>query len=234
LIPDSESWHPEMKVDEDIKFIDFHSHRAEGEKHTITVKNLFAGEEVPASVIPGIYFSSGIHPWHLTGENAPELMAAVKNTIENSRVIAVGEVGFDSMRGPSINIQYDVFIYQALLAEEYNKPVVIHAVRSWDILRRAKKEVNPSVKWVIHGFRGKAQLASDLVSEKFMISLGVEGMSREVVEAAGLQNILLETDDSGRSISSVYSHLASISGTGLNELTDRLKENFSSCFVLKR
>jgi TatD DNase family protein len=223
-----------MKVDGDIKFIDFHSHRAGGEKHTLTVKNLFAGEEVPVSVSPGIYFSAGIHPWHLTGENAPELMAALKNTLGHPRVIAAGEAGFDSMRGPSKDIQYDAFIYQARLAEDLNKPVVIHAVRSWDILRRAKKEVNPSVKWVIHGFRGKAQLASDLVSDNFMISLGIEGLSPEVVEAAGLRNILLETDDSGRPISSVYNHLAAISGIRQNELTDMLKENFISCFVLKR
>jgi TatD DNase family protein len=222
-----------MKVDENIKFIDFHSHRTEGEKHSLTVKNLFADEKVPVSVSPGIYFSAGIHPWHLTGENATELMAAVKNTIGHPRVIAVGEAGFDSMRGQSKSIQYDAFIYQARLAEEFYKPVVIHTVRSWDILRRAKKEVNPSMKWVIHGFRGKAQLASDLVSENFMISLGIEGISQEVVEAAGLLNILLETDDSGRSISSVYSHLAAISGISQNELTDRLKENFLSCFVHK-
>ena len=222
-----------MKLDEEIKFIDFHSHRAEGEKHTLTVKNLFAGEEMPVSVPPGIYFSAGIHPWHLTGENAPELMAALKNSLGHPRVIAVGEAGFDSMRGPSKSIQYDAFMCQARLAEEFNKPVVIHAVRSWDILRQAKKVVNPSVKWVIHGFRGKAQLASDLVSENFMISLGVEGMSPEVIEAAGLKSILLETDDSGRSIGSVYSHLASISRIGMNELIDRLKDNFISCFVFK-
>jgi TatD DNase family protein len=223
-----------MKLDEDIRYIDFHSHRGEGEAHTLIVKNLFAGEEVPVSVPSGIYFSAGIHPWHLTGENANELKAALKNTLNHPLVIAVGEAGFDPMKGPSKNIQYDVFIYQAKIAEEFNKPVVIHAVRAWDVLRKAKKEVKPSVKWVIHGFRGKAQLASDLVSGNFMISLGIEGLSPEVVEAAGLRNILLETDDSGRPISSVYSHLAAISGISQDELSDRLKENFVSCFVLKR
>ncbi|MFZ0472439.1 MAG: TatD family hydrolase [Bacteroidales bacterium] len=222
-----------MKLDEDIKFIDFHSHRADGEGHTLTIKNLFAGEEVPVSVLPGIYFSAGIHPWHLTEENAVELLEALKNTLVHPRVIAVGEAGFDRLKGPSENFQYDAFICQARLAEEFYKPVVIHAVRSWEILRKAKKEVNPSVKWIIHGFRGKAQLASDLVSESFMISLGVEGISPEVVEAAGLQNILLETDDSGRSISSVYSHLAVISGVRLHELIDRLKDNFNSCFIIR-
>ncbi len=222
-----------MKLDEDIKFIDFHSHRAEGEEHTLTIKNLFAGEEVPVSVTPGIYFSAGIHPWYLSEENAAKLLAALKNCLVHPNVIAVGEAGFDRLKGPPENIQYDVFICQARLAEEFNKPVVIHAVRSWDILRKAKKEVNPSVKWIIHGFRGKAQLASDLVSEGFMISLGVEGISPEVVEAAGLQNILLETDDSGRSISSVYSHFAGISGVKLNELIDRLKDNFNSCFIIR-
>lgn len=219
-----------MKLDEDIKFIDFHSHRAEGEGHTLTIKNLFAGEEVPVSVPSGIYFSAGIHPWHLAEENAAELLTALKNILVHPSVIAVGEAGFDRLRGPSENIQHDVFICQARLAEEFHKPVVIHAVRSWEILRKAKKEVNPSVKWIIHGFRGKAQLASDLVSEGFMISLGIEGLSQEVVEAAGLQNILLETDDSGRSISSVYSRFISLTGIGHSELTDRLRDNFNSCF----
>jgi len=223
-----------MKLDEDIKFIDFHSHRADGEEHTLTLKNLFAGEEVPASVPPGIYFSAGIHPWHLREENAAELLEALKNTLVHPRVIAVGEAGFDRLKGPSENIQYDVFICQARLAEEFYKPVVIHAVRSWDILRKAKKEVNPSVKWIIHGFRGKAQLASDLVSENFMISLGIEGMSPEIVEAAGMQNILLETDDSGRSIYSVYSRFISITGIGQSELIDRLRGNFNSCFNIKK
>ncbi len=36
-----------MMLNEDIKFIDFHSHRVEGEEHTLIIKNLFAGEEVP-------------------------------------------------------------------------------------------------------------------------------------------------------------------------------------------
>jgi TatD DNase family protein len=222
-----------MMLDVDIKYIDFHSHQAEGQEHTLVIKNLFAGEEVPLSVPSGIYYSVGIHPWYLTEENAAEMMAALKNTLGHLRVIAVGEAGFDPMRGPSKKIQYDVFIYQAQLAKEFNKPVVIHAVRAWDVLRTAKKEVNPSVRWVIHGFRGKAKLASELVSENFMISLGFEGISPEVVEAAGMNNILLETDDSGRSISSVYSHFTVIIGIGHNELTDRLRDNFNSCFVIK-
>ena len=223
-----------MKLNEDIRFIDFHSHRAEGQEHILLIKNLFAGEEVPVSVPSGIYFSVGIHPWYLTEENAAEMMAALKNTLKYPRVIAVGEAGFDPMRGPSSKIQYDVFVYQAKLAEEFNKPVVIHVVRAWDVLRMAKKEVNPSVRWVIHGFRGKAKLASDLVSDNFMLSLGVEGISPEVVEAAGMQNILLETDDSGRSISSVYSHFTVITGIGQDELIERLRDNFNSCFVIKK
>lgn len=222
-----------MKPDEDITFIDFHSHRAEGEEHVLTIKNLFAGEEVPAIVSHGVFYSAGIHPWHLTEENASELEEALETTIRHPRILAVGEAGFDSLRGPAKNVQYAAFIYQAQLAEEYNKPLVIHAVRSWDLLRKARKEVNPSVKWIIHGFRGKAQLVSELVSEGFMISIGVEGMTTGVIEAAGLQNILLETDDSGRSISSVYSHLAGITGTGQDELFERLKDNFNSCFVIK-
>jgi len=221
-----------MRLDEDITFIDFHSHRAEGEDHALIIKNLFAGEMVPA-IVPGVFYSAGIHPWHLTEENSSELKEELAATLRHPRVLAVGEAGFDSMRGPSKNVQYSAFIYQAQLAEECKKPLVIHAVRSWDLLRKARKDVNPSMKWIIHGFRGKAKLASDLVSENFMISLGFDGISPEVVEAAGMKNILLETDDSGRSISSVYSHLAVITGTGQDALIERLKDNFNSCFVIK-
>jgi TatD DNase family protein len=219
-----------MKLDENIKFIDFHSHKSEGDRQTLVVRNLLAGEEVPEALSPGTYYSAGIHPWYLTEENSDELKSALKPVLEHPLVIAVGEAGFDPLRGPSPDIQYDAFIYQARLAEKLNKPVVIHAVRLWDVLRKAKKEVCPSVKWIIHGFRGKAKLASELVSEGFMISLGAGGMAPEVIEAAGMQNILLETDNSDKSIRDVYSNFARVSGIEHDKIIVALRDNFNKIF----
>ncbi len=220
-----------MKPDGDIKFIDFHTHHSEGDVGTLVVRNLLAGEKVPDAFSPGTYYSAGIHPWYLTRENCEELKSALKPVLEHNRVIAVGEAGFDSVRGPSTEIQYDAFIYQAQLAGQLDKPVVIHTVRLWDVLRKAKKEINPSVKWIIHGYRGNARLASELVSEGFMISLGIKGILPEVIEAAGIDNILLETDDSGSSIRDVYSSFAQISAIDQNEVIAILKNNFTKLFA---
>jgi TatD DNase family protein len=215
-----------MKPDENIKFIDFHSHHGEGGGDTMVIRNLLAGEKVPESLSPGIFYSTGIHPWYLTKENCDELKSALIPALEHDRVIMVGEAGFDSVRGPSTEIQYDAFIYQAQLAEQLDKPVVIHTVRLWDVLRKAKKEINPSVKWIIHGFRGNSKLASELVSEGFMVSLGIKGALPEIIEAAGIDNILLETDDSGSSIKDVYSTFTQVSGIDENEVIAILKSNF--------
>jgi TatD DNase family protein len=222
-----------MKLDEDIKFIDFHTHHGEGDGVTLVIKNLLAGEKVPESLSPGTFYSAGIHPWYLTKDNCDELKSTLKPVLECHRVITVGEAGFDSIRGPSTEVQYDAFIYQARLAGQLNKPVVIHTVRLWDVLRKAKKEINPSVKWIIHGFRGNAKLASELISEGFMISLGIKGMLSEVIEAAGINNILLETDDSGRSIRDVYGNFAQVSGIDQNEVIAILKNNFLKLFAKK-
>jgi TatD DNase family protein len=215
-----------MKPDENIKFIDFHTHHGEGGGDTMVIRNLLAGEKVPESLSPGTFFSAGIHPWYLTKENCEELKSELKPTLEHNLVIAVGEAGLDSVRGPSTEIQYDAFIYQAHLAEQLDKPVVIHTVRLWDVLRKAKKEINPSVQWIVHGFRGNAKLASELISEGFMVSLGIKGTLPEVIEAAGIDNILLETDESGSSIKVVYRNFAQVSGIGENEVIAIMKSNF--------
>ncbi len=219
-----------MKLDEDIEFIDFHSHAGEGDSRTLVIRNLLAGEAVPESFSRGTYFSVGIHPWYLTQENSDELKSKLKPALEHPRVIVVGEAGFDSLQGPSADIQYDAFIYQAQIADKLGKPLLIHTVRLWDVLRKAKKEINPSVKWIIHGFRGKAKLVSDLVSEGFMISLGPGGIVPEVIEAAGIKNIMLETDDSGNSICDVYSTFTRISGIGNDEIINSLRNNFNTIF----
>jgi TatD DNase family protein len=215
-----------MKPDENIKFIDFHTHHGEGGGDTMVIRNLLAGEKVPESLSPGTYYSAGIHPWYLTKGNCDELKSALIPALEYDRVIMVGEAGFDSVRGPSTEIQYDAFIYQTQLAEKLDKPLVIHAVRLWDVLRKAKKEVNPSVQWIVHGFRGNAKLASELVSEGFMVSLGIRGILPEVIEAAGIDNILLETDDSESSIQDVYRNFVRVSGIGENEVIAIMKSNF--------
>lgn len=219
-----------MKLDEKIKFIDFHSHHGSGDHETVVIRNLLALEKVPVISSPGTYYSIGIHPWYLTRSNSGELMDALRETINHELVIALGEAGFDAIKGPVLSVQYDAFIRQARLAEELKMPVVIHSVRFWDVLRKSKEKVNPSVKWIIHGFRGKAKLASELVSEGFMLSLGIKGIINDVIEAAGCDNLFLETDDADHSIRDVYDCLIRNSGITMDQAIAHIRDNFNRCF----
>jgi len=211
-----------------IKFIDFHTHHIKGGDDTITVMNLMAGDEVPPEFPPGTLFSAGIHPWQLTGENLADLQTELLLTVAHPHVAVIGEAGFDRLKGGPREVQYGAFVFQAEMAAEMDKPMVIHCVKGWDELRRARKEVKPVRPWVIHGFRGNGILAASLADEGFWFSLGTGGLKPDVLKAVSHERILLETDDSGEQIAEVYRKFGEVAGYA-DEATERLMlRNFNS------
>jgi TatD DNase family protein len=216
-----------MDLHKSIEYIDLHTHRNKGNADTVAVVNLMAGDSVPGDFSQNTLFSAGIHPWYLTGDNAWLLKSELLLTLAHPHVIAIGEAGFDTMRGPGEEIQYDAFIYQAKLAEELGKPLLIHCVRGWDLLVRARKEINPSVRWIIHGFRGKPLLAQSLAESGFLFSLGNEGLTKDIVTAIGTDKIFLETDDSEQDIKEIYSLFTTVSGIDKKVAIEILRDNFN-------
>ncbi len=221
-----------MNLDERIKFIDFHTHLGSGSTDTVAVVNLFAGDNVPENFSCNTLFSAGIHPWYLTAENEEEQKTELILTIAHPHVVMIGEAGFDKIKGPDEKLQYRTFCFQAELAEELNKPLVIHCVKGWDLLLRARKEIKPSVKWIIHGFRGNAAQARILAAEGFLFSLGSAGISDEIISETGFDIILPETDASGEQIVNVYRKFAEVTGKSMDELSSVFRKNFSSCFSI--
>lgn len=219
-----------MDISREIKYINFHTHHGGGSDNTVAVVNLLAGDSVPDIFQPNTLFSAGIHPWYLTGDNAEELKTTLILTLAHPHVIMIGEAGFDLIRGPEEKLQYDTFCYQASLAEEMSIPVIIHCVKGWDLLLKAKKALRPSVKWIIHGFRGKAPLARALAAEGFCFSLGLNGISEEVISAAGIDKIMPETDASGEEISEVYGKFVLVTGRSEDELSAIFRRNFNGLF----
>lgn len=219
-----------MNIREEIRYIDFHTHHGGGNDNTVAVVNLMAGDNVPGIFQPNTLFSAGIHPWYLTAENAEELKTDLILTLAHPHVIMIGESGFDLIKGPEKKLQFDTFCYQASLAEEMRKPMIIHCVRGWDLLLKAKKDLRPSVKWIIHGFRGNGSLAHNLATEGFYFSLGLNGIAGEVIDAAGIEKIMPETDASGEEISKVYRKFAGVTGKSEDELSAIFRDNFKRIF----
>jgi TatD DNase family protein len=212
----------------EIRFIDFHTHNATGGDGTVNVINLMAGDEVPAEFHHNILFSAGIHPWQLTDDNLAHLQTELLLTVAHPHVAVIGEAGFDRLKGPSTEIQYRAFILQAELALEMDKPMVIHCVKGWEDIRRARREVRSGRPWVIHGFRGNGILAASLADEGFWFSLGKEGLRPDVLKAVSHERILLETDDSGEQIAEVYRRFALTAGYDAEAAGRLMISNFNS------
>jgi len=220
-----------MNLGKEIKFIDFHTHHAVGSAGTVAVRNLMAGEDIPQDFPPNTVFSTGIHPWYLTAELLDEMKTGLILTLAHPHVIAIGEAGFDQLRGPSHAVQRSAFIFQAELAEELGKPIIIHCVKGWDSLLKVRNELKPEMKWVIHGFRGTARLAATLADAGLWFSLGMKGLTEEVLSLIPEERLLLETDDSKGNIKDVYKGYSELTGKDVTEVTELIRTNFNNLFV---
>lgn len=211
----------------EIRFIDFHTHKIKGGEGILSVMNLIAGEEVPVDFPANTLFSAGIHPWQLTDDNLPQLQTELLLTAAHPHVVMIGEAGFDRLRGAQGEVQYRAFLFQVNIAEEMGKPVLIHCVKGWDDLRRARREVKPGRPWVIHGFRGSCNLAASLAEEGFWFSLGAKGITSGVLAEVSHDRILLETDDTSANIAVVYGLFASAAGLAPKQAEILIWNNFN-------
>lgn len=219
-----------MKLPGEIKYIDFHTHSAGGRTDTVTVRNLMAGEDVPGDFPPGTLFSAGIHPWQLKEDNLQQLQTELLLSAAHPHVVIIGEAGFDRLHGAQGEVQYRAFIFQANIAAEMGKPVVIHCVKGWDELRRARREVKPGRPWVIHGFRGSGSLAASLAAEGYWFSLGARGVTPDVLSSVSHDRLLLETDDSGMPVAEVYRLFSEVADYDEVAAQELILNNFNSLF----
>lgn len=170
-------------------FSNIHTHVAE-EGHTgDTVVNL-EPEQLPDD---RGWYSVGVHPWR--ADEADRLWPLVESAASLPRVVAIGECGLDALRGPSLEQQREVFLRHVALSENTAKPLIIHAVRTWPQLIELRRQLKPTQEWIIHGFRGKATLAAELLRHGFSLSFG-ERYNPEAFALTPPERRYRETDSS--------------------------------------
>lgn len=213
-------------------FIDIHNHGGKPQKGRFCVENLMAHETGVPDSEDGLAYTYGIHPWHLTKESFKEQIEKVRINSGHANVIAIGEAGFDRLRGPDTEFQKQAFEEQILIAGERSKPIFIHCVRAWDELLASQKRMKPSKPWLVHGFRGKKELAMQLISKGMYISFWFEFIMRsessDLVRNLPADRIFLETDGSGTDIRKIYEKVA----VDLKIDTGKLKEQIFSNFKI--
>ena len=140
----------------------------------------------------GHFFSAGLHPWDVTA-NDEEKFRALEDLIANPLVLAVGECGFDALKGPSHELQEQAFIRQAELSERYAKPMILHVVRDFDSVIRLRKTLKPTQPWLIHGFRGNPIQMNQLYAQCILVSFGLKH-NPESLKTVPSDRLFLETD----------------------------------------
>jgi TatD DNase family protein len=215
-------------------FIDIHVHSGNPASGNFIVESLMAHEEKLPSDVPGVAYTYGIHPWFLNEVNYNEQINSVENIVRQTDIIAVGEAGFDRLRGPSIELQRIAFERQITISEKLGKPVIIHCVRAWDELLAVHKKLKPKLPWLVHGFRGNVELAFQLLSKGMYLSIWFEFVlrpeSRDLLKHLPLNRVFLETDGAEADIRNVYKKVAADLDLTVAELKSIILNNFSSFF----
>lgn len=185
---------------------DVHSHSVNsGEVNTIY--NVRINDD-PMSLPhgPRLYFSVGIHPWDAAGFQ-PAWLDKLNMLLNYQQVVAIGECGLDKNTDASMNVQLEVFERQIILSEITRKPLMIHCVCCFNELLELQQKHAPSQTWIIHGFRGKPELAQQLLKAGFYLSYGAK-FNAESVAITPSDRLLMETDDSGLEIEAIEAALS--------------------------
>jgi TatD DNase family protein len=225
-----------MNLPETGDFIDIHIHDGNPSDGVFLLQSLMAHEAKKPESLPGIAYTIGIHPWFLTGENLEDQFNSVRNMAGIPEIIAIGEAGFDHLKGPSLQIQMEAFEKQIILSEQVKKPVIIHCVRAWDEILAVHKKLRPKMKWMIHGFRGQARLANQLLSKGMYLSFWFDFVIRPeagiLLKQLPKERIFLETDGADIDIRKIYDKVAVDLNLSVDDLKSLIHRNFSEFFEI--
>ena len=203
-----------------IPFIDIHTHSFNLDEETITIQNISPELEI-ATFSGRNFFSTGFHPWHLKlPEENNKLLDLVQEKAKIDNVIFIGEAGLDKRCTTDFEEQKRVFEAQIIIAEENNKPMIIHCVKAYNEIIEIHRKMNPKMTWVFHAYNGSLEMTRQLATENFMFSFGeylfLPGVKAiESFKYLPLNKIFFETDESRDNVKQMYkqgSMLKKISG----------------------
>lgn len=158
--------------------------------------------EISQKYMDLVYPALGLHPQELTRMDASEVNRTLYQIEDNlEQAIAIGEVGLDYHKRiramASKERQQAVLRELMILADKYQKPIVIHSRYSWrDAVTLA---IDTMVKdAVFHWYTGPSSVLRDLIAQGYFISATpaseYHSEHRRAVREAPIHNLLLETD----------------------------------------
>lgn len=216
-----------------MKFFNFHTHKFYNQADVLELVNQYP-QEFDAT-IP--FYSIGIHPWYILEDLIEADLEIIESKLQENNCLAIGECGLDKRIEIPLELQQMVFEKQLLLAQKYNKPVVIHCVAAFQEVIDTKKRLNISVPMIIHGYSKSLQLAKQLLDNGFYISFGKYLLRNPELESVfkSIPNdrFFLETDTVEETISEVYALAAQYKNITTAELQKEINATVLDVFKIE-
>lgn len=203
-----------------------------------------------AAGYPQVAISCGVHPLYIAKHAL--IKEQLNNYVREPEVVAVGETGLDYFYDPdSKQVQQESFAYHIELANEVEKPLIIHTRDAREdtlgLLREGQAE---HCGGVLHCFTESYDMARQAIDElDFFISIsGIVSFRnaselRDVVKKLPLDKLLIETDSPwlapvphrGKQnqpayVADVAKCIADIKGVTLAEVAETTTKNFFRLF----
>ncbi|MEE1946650.1 TatD family hydrolase [Pedobacter sp. KR3-3] len=203
-----------------MQLLDIHTHKVTTNLEAISIQSFSLTEPLPQISI-NKPISVGLHPWYVTLSNLEGQLAVLTQIAQQPQVKMIGECGLDRLKGEPLANQLVILEKQIALAEQLNKPLILHCVRCFDELMAMKKRLNVQVPMVIHGFNKNAELGQQLLDKGFWLSFGEATLKQEANATKLLiatDRFFLETDEGEAGIASIYEAASNLKKSSLDEL----------------
>ena len=216
--------------------IDIHTHQVPAGSGKLFILNRFPDNHLP-ELSPGGFFSVGLHPWYIGDTKDVKLqLGLLGKMVSLDGIIAIGECGLDKACKSDWPLQLEAFLWQCDLAENLNKPVILHCVRAWNDMYHLHRRKNPRVPWILHGYDANVMVTSQLLQLGFYFSFGKalldeDSNARKSLLLVPPEKIFLETDEENLPIQNIYEKASELMDIKMSTLAEQIEWNFRQVFV---
>ncbi|WP_175634985.1 TatD family hydrolase [Pedobacter ghigonis] len=216
-------------------FLDIHSHKTAAQPGAISIQSLSLTSDIFLAMPKKKPISVGLHPWYAQLDALEMQMRYLDVLARQPNVKLIGECGLDKLRGENVNNQLVILTEQIKLAEELNKPLILHCVKCFSELISLKDKLQVKVPMIIHGFNKNEVLGKQLLDKGFLLSFGTAilkagtGAAKLITET---DKFFLETDDADIPIAEIYQAAANLKKCTVDELKARIFANWKNLNLL--
>lgn len=205
----------------------------------------------------GVFAAVGLHPTEVLTKDWRSQILRIAELIDNPKVVAIGEIGFDRYRMPEADIDkimqtqevvFDFFMGEAVRSK---KPIIIHTRDAMDILETKYPTLKEKgIVGVQHCFPGNLEQAEKLFAIDFKIGFNglitFNGKWDKMIKELSLSQMLIETDapyltpvpNRGKRnepgyVKLVAEHIAKVKNISTDEVVKSTTKNAKELFNLK-